>query len=368
MKNMTNLFLSFFLLFFACKPATKNNNENTNYNQEETGLFAKITTSKGDILLALEFEKTPVTVANFVALAEGEHPFVEDKYKNIRFYDGLKFHRVIANFMIQGGDPLGTGSGDPGYKFNDEFHPDLKHDKAGILSMANSGPKTNGSQFFITHKETPWLDNKHTVFGHVVEGQEIVNKIAKDDVIEKITIIRKGKAAKKFNAAKVFKQYKKEEDKQNKEIAEKQRKIAAKKIASIEQLKSNGTKMPSGLIYEVIKKGEGEKPVKGEEVHIHYAGFLTNGTLFDTSYETVATEYGKLDARKAAAKAYKPFPFKYGEKQGLIKGFIEAIEQMNYNDKIRAYIPANLAYGKAGAGNVIPPNSDIVFEIELLKK
>ena len=169
----------------------------------ENGMYAKINTTKGDILIYLEYEKTPLTVANFVALAEGKMRNSKREL-GVPYYDGLKFHRVIADFMIQGGCPDGTGSGSPGYSFADEFHPDLKHNGPGILSMANSGPSTNGSQFFITHKETPWLDGKHSVFGHVVEGIDVVNSIVQDDVINSITILKEGNNSKKFNAIEIF--------------------------------------------------------------------------------------------------------------------------------------------------------------------
>lgn len=137
---------------------------------------AVIETNRGTIRIKLHDDKTPKTVANFEKLA------------NQGFYNGLKFHRVIEDFMIQGGCPQGTGTGGPGYKFADEFHKDLKHDGPGVLSMANSGPNTNGSQFFITHVATPWLDGKHSVFGKVIEGQDVVNAIKQGDKMEKVTI------------------------------------------------------------------------------------------------------------------------------------------------------------------------------------
>ena len=176
------------------KQKTKKNNLNM-----ENGIYAQINTSKGDILIKLEYKKAPLPVANFIGLSEGS---IKNNKKNIGepYYDGLKFHRVIADFMIQGGCPDGNGMGDPGYKFADEFHPDLKHDGPGILSMANSGPSTNGSQFFITHKETPWLDGKHSVFGKVINGQDIVNSIVQDDLINSVKIIKEGSEALSFDA------------------------------------------------------------------------------------------------------------------------------------------------------------------------
>lgn len=359
MKNVKKVLLALIasISFFSCSDKYKDLGD---------GLYADIETSKGDIIVQLEFEKTPITVANFVALAEGKNPFVESQYKGKPFYDGLKFHRVIADFMIQGGDPLGDGSGDPGYKFKDEFHPDLKHDKAGILSMANAGPGTNGSQFFITHKETPWLDNMHTVFGHVVEGQDIVNAIVQDDVIKKVTIIAKGNEAKKFDAVKIFKDYYSVEAENQKKAAEALEVAKKEQVIKINAITMNGTKTASGLVYS-IEKDNGKKPANGQEVFVQYAGYLTNGELFDTSVEAIAEKFGKLDARKAAAQAYKPFPFNYGTKQGLIPGFIEALDLLSFGDKGTFYIPARLGYGAQGAGDVIPPNTDIVFEIELFE-
>jgi cyclophilin family peptidyl-prolyl cis-trans isomerase len=354
------------------------------------GIFAEIDTDKGKILLQLEYKKTPVTVANFVALAEGTNASVTDaNLKGKPFYNGLKFHRVIADFMIQGGDPAGNGSGGPGYAFKDEFVPDLKHNRSGVLSMANSGPKTNGSQFFITHKETPWLDSKHTVFGYVIKGQEVVNAIKQDDVIKTITITRKGSDAMKFDAPKVFADYmanKASEDakeaaiaaenkrKQAEAEAQKQAEYKAKygpvfaaKSKALSEIKATATETASGLKYKIIQKGTDKKPAEGTTVYIHYAGYLEDGTLFDSSYETVNRECGKFDENRAKQNGYQPFPFQYGNKSGLISGFIEGLGVMNFGDKAVFFIPSKLGYGERGAGNVIPPNSNIIFEVEMLE-
>ncbi|RUT71785.1 peptidylprolyl isomerase [Flavobacterium cupreum] len=329
------------------------------------GLYAEIETNKGSIIVELDYKKAPVTVANFVTLAEGKNEFVtKEDLKNKPFYNGLKFHRVIEDFMIQSGDPLGTGSGDTGYKFKDEIS-DLRFDKGGVLAMANNGPGTNSSQFFITHVETPWLDGKHTIFGHVVDkGMEVVNKVVQGDNIVAVTIIRNGEAAKKFDAVKVFHDY-------FSEIAKEKGKFAGvqkDKVAYYASLKPKATKTSTGLEYVITEKGAGKKPATGTQIYIHYAGFLEDGTLFDTSIEDVAKTYGKFDQARAEAKAYQPLPFQAGRKDGMIPGFIEGIEKLSFGDKAVLFIPSHLAYGQTGAGGVIPPNANIIFEIQLLEK
>ncbi len=371
MNKRVIVLLAVVALFFSCKE------EHANL---QDGLYAEIVTGKGSILLALEFEKAPVTVANFVTLAEGKNTFVAEELKGKPFYNGLKFHRVISNFMIQGGDPLGNGSGDTGYKFKDEI-TDLTFDKEGLLAMANSGPATNSSQFFITHTATGWLDGKHTIFGHVVEnGMETVNKIVQDDAIVSVTIIRKGEAAKKFDAVKIFNDYfSNEAENQKKAIAleaenkkmyaEKYKDVIAEKVAFCANKKTVATKSPSGLTYTILKKGNGKKPENGKMVFIYYAGFFEDGTLFDSNVAAVAKKFGKYDPTRDAQKGYSPIPFEAGRKVGMIPGFIEGIEKLNFGDQALIFIPSELAYGAAGAGNgLIPPNANLIFEIELLEK
>ena len=361
------------------------------------GVFANFETSKGNIVVQLEYKKTPVTVANFVTLIEGKNTFITDeKLKNKPFYDGLKFHRVIKDFMIQGGDPAGNGSGGSGYSFKDEFVADLRHDKGGILSMANSGPATNSSQFFITHKDTPWLNDKHTVFGHVVTGMDVVNKIVQDDVINKVTITRKGADATKFDAVKTFATYfanKGSEDKVNAEAKAVQDKVQAEarakqalleieakkiyvakfgkvmaeKVSYLNGIRSTATKTDSGLEYKIVQAGKGIKPVDGSNIFVNYAGYLEDGTLFDSSMVEENKVYGKYDENRDKQNGYKPFPFQFGKKDGLIPGFIEGLNNMNLNEKAVLFIPAALGYGARGAGNVIPPNSNIIFMVEMLE-
>ncbi len=350
------------------------------------GLYATISTNKGDIVVSLDYENAPVTTANFVSLAEGKNKFVTDQSLLKKpFYDGLKFHRVIKDFMIQTGDPQGTGSGGSGYSFKDEFG-DAKFDKAGILAMANSGLATNSSQIFITHKETPWLNGKHTIFGHVVSGMDVVNAIAQDDVMNKVTITRTGKAAKKFKADKVFAYYfnNKEEDARKQAIIDEEKKqalikieeekVAARKLMIVDKaayfstIKTAATTTASGFAYKIIKKGTALKPIDGSTFYFHYAGYFADGNLFDSSYEEVNKDYGKFDERRAAGNGYRPIPFQAGRKDGMIPGFMEALSLMSYGDKMVAFIPANLAYGVKGAGDVIPANTDLIFELEMFEK
>ena len=313
---------------------------NTN-NLNKEGMYAKIKTNKGDIMLELEFEKTPLTVANFVGLAEGK---IKNNKKEVGepYYDGLKFHRVIADFMIQGGCPDGNGMGGPGYQFPDEIHPDLKHSGPGILSMANAGPGTNGSQFFITHKETPWLDGKHTVFGKVTEGQDVVDAISQDDKIIEIDIIRKGENAKKFDSKAIFD---KELEKLEKQAAEK----AKKAKEAIDALKKGAKVTSSGLAYKIIKKGTGAKAEAGKTVSVHYTGKLSDGTKFDSSYDR-----------------NQPIEFELGRGR-VIKGWDEGISLLNVGSKATFIIPPDLAYGARGAGGVIPPNATLIFDVELVE-
>ena len=379
LKFICVLLLAMSVGSYAQKAKTKPAVKKTTTTQKATdseGIFAVMETNKGRITIELEYQKTPITVANFISLAEGTNNAVDAKYKGKPFYTGLKFHRVIPDFMIQGGDPLGNGSGDPGYKFKDEFHPDLKHNSGGILSMANSGPTTNGSQFFITHKETPWLDNKHTVFGKVTSGMDVVNAIVQNDVIIEIKIVRKGTEAKKFDAAKVFNEYFENKDAyakkeaaaletKKKEADAKLAPVKAAKVTELAKTRTAATKTASGLEYVITKKGNGVKPAVGTEVFVHYSGYLEDGTLFDSSNEDTNRAYGKFDANRAAQNGYQPLPATVGNYR-FVPGFSEGLDQLSVGDKATFYIPAALGYGTRGAGGVIPPNANIIFEVELL--
>ena len=306
----------------------------------QNGLYAILKTSKGDITLNLEFEKTPATVGNFVALCEGEMKN-SSKDLGIPYYNNLKFHRVINDFMVQAGCPLGTGTGNPGYKFDDEFHPELKHDKAGILSMANAGPGTNGSQFFITHVPTAWLDNKHTVFGSVLEGMDIVNSIEQGDEIMDVKISRVGDEAISFNALKSFNDF-------NESAVQREKEIKENNLKKLNNISEGFEVTSSGLRYKITDKGNGNSAVIGKNVKVHYKGQLIDGTVFDSSF-----------------KRNEPIEFTLGIGQ-VIKGWDEGLALLSEGDKATFIIPSDLAYGETGAGGVIPPNANLIFDVELV--
>ena len=306
------------------------------------GLYAEITTNRGKIVCALEYVKAPMTVANFVGLAEGT--LKANGVGGKLFYDGLVFHRVINDFMIQGGDPRGDGTGGPGYQFPNEISADLKHDRAGTLSMANSGPNTNGSQFFITHKATPWLDGGYNVFGYVTSGQEIVNAIQQGDKITSVKILRIGAAAKAFSVTQQG--FDSMVAKAGAGIGEKTKKDREASLALIKKQWPKLTTTKSGLMYQVLKKGSGKSPAPGASVKVHYEGKLLDGKVFDSSV-----------ARGT------PATFRIGE---VIQGWNEALVAMNKGEKRLLVIPPELGYGEAGYSGVIPSNAFLVFEVELL--
>lgn len=331
------------------------------------GIYAIFNTDKGDIIIRLEHEKSPMTVANFVGLAEGKFKGGENKEFTKPFYDGLKFHRVIAKFMIQGGDPQGTGMGDPGYKFFDETDNGLIFDREGILAMANSGPNTNGSQFFITHVKTPHLNGKHTIFGYVVQGQNVVDSIAQNDLMNKVTIVRNGKQFKTWDASKVFAdQYaarkliedKRKEEQRIVQEVEKQRidkcaqmsvqEYSVYLLTEIQKTYPNAKQTESGLVYVITDAGTGEKAEKGNEVSTHYLGTFLNGTKFDSSYDR-----------------NQPLNFKHATGQ-MIPGYDEAISLLSKGGKGKFIIPYYNAYGPNGRAPQIPPYTDLVFDIQLM--
>ena len=353
--NLKKYFLIILIINFSCNMSQNNNDT----------IYASIETSKGIIKTQLFFNLTPVTVANFISLAEGENKEVSDQYKGKKYYNGITFHRVIPDFMIQGGDPTGTGSGSPGYNFKDEFVDELKHDSAGILSMANAGPGTNGSQFFITHKETPWLDGAHTVFGNVVEGQDIVDKIEQGDSIINIEIIRQGNSAKKFNAPKIFTNHFKEEEKRKKE-KEKALEKLKKDVSKIHSdLKEKSTETETGLKFFINEKGDGDMVDENKVILTHYAVYFEDGNLLDTSILEVAEKFNMFDNRRAQAGGYSPIEAKVGAKDMMIQGFKEGLKLLKTGDKATLFLPYYLAYGETESRG-IPAKSNLIFEVEIV--
>jgi len=365
---------------------------NEKYPDLGDGLYAEFVTNKGTMVAKLTYDKTPVTVANFVALAEGNHPMVDSTYKGKEFYNGIIFHRVIDQFMIQGGDPTGTGSGNPGYRFGDEFDDTLKHDKPGILSMANSGPGTNGSQFFITEIPKPNLDNRHAVFGELVLGLDIQDSIsnvktgARDKpeenvVIEALNIIRQGYDARNFNAVETWEtelpklaEKKKQREEEARKKAEEAQKIAEEKAVAataetlplITDYKNKAKTLASGLMIHYISKGSGSKPLQGQSAKVHYEGYFTSGRLFDSSRKELEEKYGMFNPRKEQEGFYGPLTMQVSPDVQMIAGFKEGVAAVRVGDKAFLYIPSHLAYGETGRGT-IKPNTDLIFIIEMME-
>lgn len=337
----------------------------TKYPDLEDGLYADIQTNKGSIIVSLAQDKTPVTVANFVALAEGENEFVSPQFAGKKYYEGIVFHRVIKDFMIQGGDPTATGSGGPGYRFDDEI-TDLIHSGPGILSMANAGPGTNGSQFFITHKATPWLDGKHTVFGAVVDGQNVVDSIAQLDTIQKVIIIRKGAEAKGFDAPRVFGDYFTTMEQRKAEEEERRVLGKLKTLEKFDQQKAKATQTTSGLQYLITKEGDGAAVTTTNKAMTHYAVYFEDGTLLETSMLSTAEELGRVNEQRRLADAYQPLPADVSPEAAMIPGFKEGVRLLNVGDEATLFLPYDIAYGEQG-GRGIPAKSNLIFEVKIVE-
>lgn len=334
------LFAMIAIQFGGCKSMEKN----LKAIEGKDGVFAIMETSKGPIILELFYEKTPLTVTNFVGLAEG----TLDAAKGKNFYDGLTFHRVIADFMIQGGDPEGTGRGGPGYRFADECFDDLTFDAPGYLAMANAGPGTNGSQFFITHVPTDWLNGKHTIFGKVVnaESQDVVNKVEQGDKIEKLTIVRQGEKAEKFTATQD--DFDKLAESAKVRAAEAKKAANAKKIAEVEAKFPGFNKESNGIYWKTTKEGIGNKIGSRKNVACDYKGYLVNGMVFDQS------------------KGRGPLEFVTASGQ-MIPGFDIMVQDMKKGEKRTVVLPSDLAYGDQGYPGVIPGGAYIAFDIEVIR-
>ena len=352
----TLIFGSVLLSFGGCKPMDKS----LKAIEGKDGIFAVMDTDKGTIVLELYYKDTPLTVANFVGLAEGKL----DAAKGKAYYNGLKFHRVIADFMIQGGDPRGNGTGGPGYTFPDEIVDKYKFTGAGILAMANAGSGlkgegTNGSQFFITHVETPWLNGKHTIFGHVVDeaSQLTVNAIKQGDKIKSVKIIRNGADAEAFTATqedwnKYYEEaMEKVKEAQKKALAEKEKLLAAK-IAEVEKNFPGYSKDGYGIYYKITKEGSGSKCGKGKIVRIEYKGYFVNGQVFDGSAGLLEGGHEPLDFQTAGGK--------------MIPGFDVSVQDMKLGERRTVVLPPDMAYGESGVPGAIPGNTYLAFDIELV--
>lgn len=347
------------------------------YPDLEDGIYAEIITEQGIMVAKLESEKVPATVANFVSLAEGTNALVSKNYKKINYYNGTTFHRIIDQFMIQGGDPTATGKGNPGYKFNDEFHPDLKHDEPGVLSMANSGPNSNGSQFFITEKPTPHLDNKHSVFGKLIIGLNIQDSISNvkvdtnskpinEVVIKELNIIRKGKAAKTFDASTIFMDHFAKNERLKKEKLAKAETSMRKSKEKFNSQEAKATTLESGLKYYISEQGSDKKLKTGFRVLTHYTVYFENGQFIETSKLEKAQALDVVNNKRKEANKYQPIELNISPEAPIIAGLKEGLKKLHMGDKATIFVPYYLAYGEYG-NKGIPGKSNLIFEIELLE-
>ena len=355
-------------ILIICAVILYSTNNNINAQKLSKGIYAEINTERGDILLELYPEKAPLTVANFVGLAEGNLTVFDTIEHKEPFFDSITFHRVVNDFVVQAGDPTGKGNGGPGYRFFDETFNGLKHDSSGVLSMANAGANTNGSQFFITHVPTPHLNGKHTVFGTVIDGLDVVNKIKQGDEIYHIKIIKKGLKYRWFyNPTKIFKKQYNHLEEENRKREEAISKLEAKNDVRLVEAKNrskeeyqpyflelvqeefpDAKQTETGLVYYIEEEGDGEKPSKGDEVTLHYEANFVFGEKFDSSRDRG-----------------NPLNFKFQE-TNLIPGFNEGVGLSSKGTKVKLFIPYFLAYGEKGRMPNIRPYSDLVFDIEIL--
>lgn len=367
-KNSLRFLLIIFVTLSSCK---------SQYPDLEDGIYAEFITTKGIMVARLDYDRTPITVANFVSLAEGTSTMVDSLYQGKKFFNGVTFHRVMDNFMIQGGDPTGTGNGNPGYIFMDEFNSDLKHDKPGILSMANSGPNTNGSQFFITEIPKPHLDNVHSVFGELVIGIDVQDSISnvetdsnkrpiEDVVINELNIIRKGNKAKSFDAPKVFYNHFIEADRLAKENADKEAALLKNTLEKFKKQQEQAITLDSGLQYIITEKGTGKKLKTTSKVLTHYTVFFENGKLLETSKLEIAEAFNAVNEDRKTTNQYLPIKADLSPNARMIAGFKEGLQHLSVGDKATLFVPFHLGYGDAGSRD-IPPKTNLIFEVEIVE-
>lgn len=369
-KYLYKIILYFSLILtFSCQ---------NKYPDLEDGIYAEFITNKGVMVAKLYYQEAPNTVANFISLAEGTNTLVDSIYKGKKFYNSTIFHVVIDSFIIQGGDPTETGQGNAGYWFDDEFAPNLRHDKPGVLGMANDGPKTNGSQFYITETANPFLDNVHSIFGELVLGLDVLDSISnvktseiddrplEDITLEEVNIIKKGVKAKTFDAAHTFINHFAELERLEDKRIKKEQNILLATKKKFDPLQKSSIQLSSGLQYVITKKGTGEKLTENTKVLVNYSVYFDDGKLLQTSKLDVAKSLDVVDEERKIKNGYQPIKADLSANAKMITGFKEGLQQLSVGDKATLFIPYYLAYGDTGNA-IIPPNSNLIFEVEVLE-